>query len=60
MVEHEHGTTAQHRRDLEAYQAYKSKDRVAHILMLSSMRNDMMLPFEHNHSAMAIKDNVKM
>ena len=42
MVEPDH---AQHRRDMEAYQAYKRKDRVARILMLSSMRNDSMLRF---------------
>ena len=53
MVEPEHGTTAQHRRDMEAYQAYKHKDRVSRILMLSSMRNDLMLHFENNRSAMA-------
>ena len=38
MVEPEHGTTTQHMRDMEAYQSYKLKDRVARILMLSSMR----------------------
>ena len=53
MVEPEHGTTAQHRRDMEAYQAYKHKDIVSRILMLSSMRNDLMLHFENNRSAMA-------
>ena len=50
MVEPEHGTTAQHRRDMEAYQEYKRKDKVACILMLSSM----ILGFENNHSAMAV------
>ena len=50
----EHGTIAQHRRNMEAYQAYKCKDRVARILMLSSMRNDLMLQFENNRSAMAV------
>ena len=42
MVEPEQDNTAQHRRDMEAYQAYKRKDRVARILLLSSMRNDIM------------------
>ena len=46
MVEPEQSNTAQHRRDMEAYQAYKRKDRVARILLLSSMRNDIMLRFE--------------
>ena len=45
---------------MEAYQAYKNKDRVAHILMLSSMRNDMMLCFENNRSAMVVWDTVKI
>ena len=46
MAEPEQGNTAQHRRDMEAYQAYKRKDRVASILLLSSIRNDIMLCFE--------------
>ena len=54
MVEPKHGTTTQHRRDMEPYQAYKRKDRVACILMLSNMRNDMMLCFKNNHSAMTV------
>ena len=55
MVEPKHGTTTQHRRDMEVYQAYKRKDRVARILMLISMRNDMMLRFENNRSTMVVK-----
>ena len=31
---------------MEACQAYKRKDRISGILMLSSMRNDLMLRFE--------------
>ena len=46
IVELEYGNTAQYRRDMEASQTYKHKVRVAHILMLSSMRNDLMLCFE--------------
>ena len=45
---------------MEAYQAYKRKDRVARILMLTSMRNDLMLRFENNRSAMALWDSVKI
>ena len=45
---------------MEAYQAYKRKDRVACILMLSSMRNDLMLHFENNRLAMAVWDAVKI
>ena len=54
MDEPEQGTTAQHRRDLEAYQAYKRKDHAARILMRSSMKNDLMLRFERNCSAQAV------
>ena len=50
LTEPEHGNIAQHRRDMEAYQAYKRKDRVARILMLSSMRNDLMLRFAKHRS----------
>ena len=54
MAELEQGNTAQHRRDMEANQAYKHKDRVARILLLSSMRNDIMLSFEGHRSAQAV------
>ena len=57
MAEPEQSNTAQHRRDIEAY---KRKDRVAHILLLSSMRNDIMLRFERHRSAQAIWDAVKV
>ena len=50
MAELEHGNTTQHMRDMEAYQAYKRNDRVAHILMQSSMRYDLMLCFEKYRS----------
>ena len=43
MAELEQGNTAQHRRDMDAYQAYKRKDRVARILLFSSMKNDIMM-----------------
>ena len=36
MVESEHDNIAQHRCDMEAYQAYKHKDRVARILLLTA------------------------
>ena len=43
---------------MKAYQAYKRKDRVSRILMLISMRNDLMLRFENNRSAMAVWESV--
>ena len=45
---------------MEVYQAYKRKDRLVGISMLSSMRNDLMLRFENNHSAMAVWDAFKI
>ena len=45
---------------MEAYQAYKGKDRVVHILMLSNMRNYLMLRFENNLSTMAFWDTGKI
>ena len=70
MAESEQGNTVQHKhdmeayqaykRDMEAYQAYKRKDRVARILLLSSMRNDIMLRFERHRSAQAVWDAVKV
>lgn len=42
MAEPEH----RYRRDMEAYQTYTRKDRMAGIFMLGSMRNDITLQFE--------------
>jgi len=60
MAEPEQGNTAQHKLDMEAYQTYKRKDRVARILMLSSMRNDIMLRFGRHRSTQSIWDAVKI
>jgi hypothetical protein len=60
MAELEQGSTAQHKLDMEAYQTYKRKDRVARILMLSSIRNDIMLCFERHRSAQSVWDAVKI
>ena len=54
MAEPEQGNTAQYRRDMKAYQAYNRKDRVAHILLLSSMRKDIMLCFERHRLAQTV------
>ena len=59
MVEPEHGNTAQHKRYMKAYQAYKRKDRVARILMLSNMRNCLMPRFAKHRSVLAVWDAVK-
>jgi len=60
MAELEQGNTAQHKLDMEAYQTYKRKDRVARILMLSSMRNDITLRFERHRLAQSVWDAVKI
>ena len=60
MVESKQGNTTQHRQDMETYHAYKRKDRVAHILLLSSMRNDIMLCFERHCLAQTVWDVVKV
>jgi hypothetical protein len=46
--------------DMEAYQTYKHKDRAARILMLTNMRNDIMLCFERHHLAQFVWDTVKI
>jgi hypothetical protein len=51
MAEPEQGNTTQHKLDKEACQTYKRKDHVTCILMLSSMRNDIILRFERHRSA---------
>ena len=60
MVEPEQGDTTQHKLDMEEYQIYKCKDSVARILMLSSMRNDIMLCFERHRSAQSVWDAVRI
>ena len=60
MVEPEQGNTTQHKLDMDTYQSYKRKDRVARILMLSSMRNDIMLHFERHCSAQSVWDAIKI
>jgi len=60
MAEPEQGNTAQYRLDMESYQTYKHKDRVDQILMLSNMRNDIMLRFERHHLAQSVWGAVKI
>jgi len=54
MDEPEHGTSAQHKRDLEAYQAWKKKNSIAHITLLSCMQDDLMCEFESYDTAQAM------
>ena len=60
MAEQEHGNTTQHRCDMEAYQSHKRKACVARILLLSSIRSDIMMHFERHRLAQAIWDVVKV
>jgi hypothetical protein len=60
MVESKQDNTAQYRLDIEAYEAYKRKDHVTHILVLSSMRNDIMLRFERHRSTQTVWDAVNV
>ena len=41
-AEPEQGNTIQHKRDLEAYNAWKRKNSLTRITLLSSMENDVM------------------
>ena len=46
MTRPEDGNTAQHRRDLEAYQSWFKKDRSTHFTMLSSIHDDLIREYE--------------
>ena len=60
MVEPEHGSIAQHRRDSKAYVTWKRKNTIARITLLSSMDDVVMCKFEQYDTAhamwMALKD----
>ena len=60
MTEPEQGNITQHKLDMEAYQTYKCKDHVARMLMLSSIRNDIMFYFERHCSTQVVWDAVKI
>jgi hypothetical protein len=60
MTEPEQGNITHHKLDIEAYQTYKCKDHVAHMLMLSSIKNDIMLHFERHRSTQVVWDAVKI
>ncbi|KAK9122763.1 hypothetical protein Sjap_012365 [Stephania japonica] len=46
LTEPEDGNTVQHRRDREAFEAWKKKNSTARITLLSSMENDIMREFK--------------
>jgi hypothetical protein len=45
---------------MKAYQTYKHKDRVARILMLSNMRNNIMLRFEKHRLTQSVWDAINI
>ena len=52
MEEPEDGTTAQHRRDKEAYLVWKKKNSTARIILLSAMSDDIAKEFKGHDKAM--------
>ncbi|XP_077251591.1 uncharacterized protein LOC143890792 [Tasmannia lanceolata] len=53
------GTKAQHRRDLEAYQAWFKKDRSVCFTTLSIMHDDLIGDYENHPIARAMRDQLK-
>ena len=51
MNEPEEGNTAQHRRDLEVYKAWKKKDSIAKGILISAMEDDLMIEYEQYPTA---------
>ncbi|GAV82244.1 UBN2_2 domain-containing protein [Cephalotus follicularis] len=47
MIRPPEGTIAQHRRDLEVFEAWSKKDHCAHFTLLSCMHEDLIGAYEH-------------
>ena len=60
MSEPEAGNTVQHRRDREAYKAWKKNNSLARITLLSSMDNDLMRDFRVHANAKDLWEAVKI
>ena len=60
LDEPEDGTTAQHRRDREAYESWKKKNSLANITLLSSMENDLMREFKNYDIAKEMWEALKL
>ena len=54
MAELEQDNTTQHRRDLKAYNAWKRKNSLARIALLSSMENDVMREYQKYDATMEL------
>ena len=59
MEEPEEGTSAQHRRDSEAYVAWKKKNSKARIILLSAMSDDIAKEFKVYEKAMDLWNALK-
>ena len=59
MTEPPKGNTTQHKKDHEAYGAWKIKNRSARILLLSTMEDDFMCEYEEYHMAHQIWNALK-
>ncbi|VVA98469.1 unnamed protein product [Arabis nemorensis] len=59
MEEPEQGTTAHHRRDEEAYVAWKRKNSIARITLLSCIQDDLMFEFEEYETANGMWEALK-
>ena len=59
MTRPEDGNTAQHRRDLEAYQSWFKKDRSTHFTMLSNTHDDLIGEYETFQNAKGMWDKLK-
>ena len=59
MEDHVQGTTSQHERVKEAYTAWKTKNNIARITMISFMNDDLMCEFEEYNTAKGVWEALK-
>ena len=59
MTEPEQGSSAQHRRDQEAYVAWKKKNSLARITLLSGMQDDLLIEYEVFQTAHEMWETLK-
>jgi uncharacterized protein VirK/YbjX len=60
MVPPEEGTTAQHRRDQQAYEAWFKRDRSARFTLLSCMHDDLIGEFENFPTAKDMWEQLRL
>ncbi|GAV84395.1 UBN2_3 domain-containing protein [Cephalotus follicularis] len=59
MTKPREGSTAQHRRDLEVFEAWSKKDRCAHFTLLSCMHDDLIGAYKHCLTAKEMWDQLR-